>query len=51
VELESFGGTIALRRPGEPRPETERRRARERALLGPLDGGVVEGVLGEHLVD
>jgi len=25
VELESFGGTIALRRPGEPRPETERR--------------------------
>jgi DUF4097 and DUF4098 domain-containing protein YvlB len=26
VELESFGGTIALRRPGEPRPETERRR-------------------------
>jgi DUF4097 and DUF4098 domain-containing protein YvlB len=30
VELESFGGTIALRRPGEPRPETDRRRARER---------------------
>jgi len=29
VELESFGGTIALRRPGEARPETERRR-RER---------------------
>jgi hypothetical protein len=30
VELESFGGTIALRRPGEPRPETEqRRRSRE----------------------
>jgi DUF4097 and DUF4098 domain-containing protein YvlB len=26
VELESFSGTIALRRPGEPRPETERRR-------------------------
>ena len=26
VELESFGGTIALRRPGDPRPETERRR-------------------------
>lgn len=24
VELESFGGTIALRRPGEPRPEVER---------------------------
>src|SRR5919204_2467082 len=31
LELESFGGTIALRRPGEPRPETERkRRERER---------------------
>jgi DUF4097 and DUF4098 domain-containing protein YvlB len=31
LELESFGGTIALRRPGEPRPETEqRRRQRER---------------------
>jgi len=29
IELESFGGTISLRRPGEPRPETERRR-RER---------------------
>jgi putative adhesin len=29
LELESFGGTISLRRPGEPRPETERRR-RER---------------------
>src|SRR5216683_4793630 len=29
VELESFGGTIALRRPGEARPETERRRRRE----------------------
>lgn len=26
VELESFAGTIALRRPGEARPETERRR-------------------------
>jgi DUF4097 and DUF4098 domain-containing protein YvlB len=25
IELESFGGTIALRRPGEARPETERR--------------------------
>jgi DUF4097 and DUF4098 domain-containing protein YvlB len=28
VELESFGGTIALRRPGEPRPEMERERRR-----------------------
>jgi hypothetical protein len=26
IELESFGGTIALRRPGEPRPEVERKR-------------------------
>jgi hypothetical protein len=26
IELESFGGTIALRRPGEPRPEVERER-------------------------
>jgi DUF4097 and DUF4098 domain-containing protein YvlB len=31
VELESFGGTISLRRPGEPRPETERRRSRDKA--------------------
>lgn len=30
VELESFGGAIALRRPGEPRPEAEPRRRRER---------------------
>jgi DUF4097 and DUF4098 domain-containing protein YvlB len=30
VELESFGGTISLRRPGEPRPETERRRPRDK---------------------
>lgn len=28
VELESFGGTISLRRPGEPRPELERERRR-----------------------
>jgi hypothetical protein len=28
IELESFGGTIALRRPGEPRPELERERRR-----------------------
>ena len=30
VELESFGGTIALRRPTDPRPETERKRRSER---------------------
>jgi hypothetical protein len=31
VELESFGGTILLRRPGEPRPEVERDAERKRA--------------------
>ena len=30
LELESFGGTISLRRPGEPRPEVERERRRQR---------------------
>ena len=30
VELESFGGTISLRRPTDPRPETERKRRSER---------------------
>jgi DUF4097 and DUF4098 domain-containing protein YvlB len=30
VELESFGGTISLRRPGEPRPETERKREKDK---------------------
>jgi DUF4097 and DUF4098 domain-containing protein YvlB len=40
VELESFGGTIALRRPGEPRPETERRR-RERGDKDKGDHGLV----------
>src|SRR5438093_711199 len=34
VELESFGGAIALRRPGEPRPETERRRGRDQKDKG-----------------
>jgi len=34
IELESFGGTIALRRPGEARPEIEReRRHRERDVV------------------
>jgi len=28
IELESFGGTVALRRPGEARPEVERERRR-----------------------
>jgi len=44
VELESFGGTIALRRPGEPRPETERRRTRERDNDHAADHGVDEAV-------
>src|SRR6267143_6262511 len=39
MELESFGGTIALRRPGEPRPETERRRPRERDQKEKGDNG------------
>jgi Putative adhesin len=38
VELESFGGTIALRRPNEPRPEVERKR-RERARIEIPDVG------------
>jgi len=46
VELESFGGTIALRRPGEARPETERKR-RERAYMDyPPGVGVGVGVGG-----
>ncbi len=42
VELESFGGTISLRRPGETRPETERKRTREKdkdQAAGPYLGG------------
>ena len=35
VELESFGGAISLRRPGEARPETERRRGRENPMPMP----------------
>jgi DUF4097 and DUF4098 domain-containing protein YvlB len=46
LELESFGGTIALRRPGDPRPEIERKRRSDKEkekgnlgafMLGPLD--------------
>ena len=44
VELESFGGTIALRRPGDPRPETERKR-REK------DKDKEKGNLGARLID
>jgi len=34
VELESFAGTISLRRPGEPRPETDRKRSRDKGDHG-----------------
>jgi hypothetical protein len=62
VELESFGGTIALRRPGEPRPETERRRTRERDNDQAADHGIdralqqeafaaVQGIDIEQVVD
>src|SRR5471030_736961 len=44
VELESFGGTIALRRPGDARPETERKR-REK------DKDKDKGNLGALLID
>jgi putative adhesin len=45
VELESFGGTISLRRPGEPRPETERRRREKDKDIGALAiGGLGVGV-------
>jgi hypothetical protein len=50
VELESFGGTIALRRPGEPRPETERKRTRERDK-DPKDQAAREYHGAEHLID
>jgi DUF4097 and DUF4098 domain-containing protein YvlB len=58
VELESFGGTIALRRPGEARPEVERRRreheqvndkirdrVKERVKELAPEAGVIGGVL------
>jgi DUF4097 and DUF4098 domain-containing protein YvlB len=64
VELESFGGTIALRRPGEPRPETERKRTRDRARvelpnidaiplpdLGPIVDRAVADAINELQVD
>jgi len=49
LELESFGGTIALRRPGEPRPETERRRRergdhRDHDALGAALGDALAGI-------
>src|SRR5438105_526579 len=45
VELESFSGTISLRRPGEARPETERRRQREKDKdIGRLGAGIGQGI-------
>jgi len=58
VELESFGGTISLRRPGEPRPETERRRGRERdnhaRFSFPADVGVgadIDSAVREAMIE
>lgn len=34
IELESFNGSISLRRPGEPRPESNRDRSRDRGQRG-----------------
>src|SRR5438094_1194219 len=54
VELESFGGTISLRRPGEARPETERRRRDKDKNIGALGAGIGRGLgigLGRGLVD
>jgi DUF4097 and DUF4098 domain-containing protein YvlB len=52
VELESFGGTISLRRPTDPRPETERKRRNDKdkgnnhaALM--LDGVDHDGIQAE----
>jgi len=43
VELESFGGTISLRRPGEARPETERKR-REREKDKDIGALAIDGL-------
>jgi len=53
LELESFGGTIALRRPGEPRPEVERERKRKDQAhehIGPapaIDEAAIEAAIAE----
>jgi DUF4097 and DUF4098 domain-containing protein YvlB len=53
VELESFGGTISLRRPSDPRPETERKRRSEKdkGNLGALRLDRVDGVAIQAEVD
>jgi DUF4097 and DUF4098 domain-containing protein YvlB len=47
LELESFGGTIALRRPGEPRPETERKRRERERDKG--DGAAIDDAIHQAL--
>ncbi len=55
VELESFGGAIALRRPGEARPEIEPRRRRDREDVdkakekGKEQGHAVGAAIGAEL--
>jgi DUF4097 and DUF4098 domain-containing protein YvlB len=51
VELESFGGTIALRRPGEARPETERRRTREKDKDLGLDHHAIAADIARAMAD
>ena len=51
VELESFGGTIALRRPGEPRPETERKRRQADHDHAAMRGGFVGDVVAEAMAE
>jgi DUF4097 and DUF4098 domain-containing protein YvlB len=57
VELESFGGTIALRRPGEARPETERRHrerdddAKDKAKERAKEKGDVGAAIGADLAE
>jgi hypothetical protein len=49
VELESFGGTIALRRPGEARPETERRhgqKIKDKGLDRQIEGALDDRIHG-----
>jgi DUF4097 and DUF4098 domain-containing protein YvlB len=49
VELESFGGTISLRRPTDPRPETERKRRSEKEKEKEKDKGNQAGFRLDHL--
>ena len=53
VELESFGGSIVLRRPGEARPETERRKPKDKdqVRLGVGRGIGLGAGLGASIAD